>query len=162
MFAEPLLKTSRRRPNARYPHRSCRVWRPPCGESQRVTNESGSLGEGGGWRVEGRRFLLCSETARFKPRSSETEAASHPLTDNPRNCTFPELSLFQDGENSSSTFSSTSAPPPPTPRPQSAFLLSPSWRRSLSPVDFSHQPSSPAVDSAPASSKFHSVIFIFW
>lgn len=51
MFAEPLLKTSRRRPNARYPHRSCRVWRPPCGESQRVTNESGSLGEGGGCRV---------------------------------------------------------------------------------------------------------------
>lgn len=77
---------------------------------------------------------------------------------NPRNCTFPEPSLFQDGESSFSTFSST--PPPPTPRPQSAFLP-PSWSRSVSSIDFSQQPSPPAVDSAPASSKFHSVIFIF-
>lgn len=94
---------------------------------------------------------------RKAPRDGEIEAATRQLRD-PRNCTFPEPSLFQDGENSFSFFFPTL---PPTPRPPSAFLRPPSWSRSLSSIDFSQQPSSPAVDSAPASFKFHSVIFVF-
>lgn len=115
------------------------------------------LEHGGGWRVEGGGSpLQGSGSFQTTELSSHTSAHRQTLryTQASRACSFPEPRLLQDGENSP-------PPPPPTPRPQSAFLLPPSRSRALSSVDLSQQPSSPAVDSAPASSKLHSVIFIF-
>lgn len=162
MLAEPLLKIIGDGPNARYPHHFCGVCRPPCGESQKVTNEPGSAGDGGGSTLSPLQRNSSFQTKELR----ETGAAAHPPTDKhsaEERAGIPETarSLSPVCSRMEKTLSPSSPPAAPTPRPQSAFLLPPSWSRSLSSKDFSQQPSSPTVDPAPASFKFHSVIFIF-
>lgn len=138
-------------------------------EAQETVEKHGrrwrSTGDGGEARETEEKhggFLLCRKTARLSG-SSHTTADEQSAEEH---AGIPQTahSLSQACSRMEKTLSPPS-PPHHHHHPQASICFPPP---SLHPrvvcshlIDFSKQPSSPAVDSAPASSKFHSVIFIF-
>lgn len=116
MLAEPLLKTSRRRPQRSL---STSLLSSLPGAVWRITkSHKWAWKRGRRWRVGA---FSSAEKQLVSNQRAERDGSSRTATDrqtlrrgacrNPRNCTFPQPSLFQDGENSVSIFSSTSTHP---------------------------------------------------